>query len=228
MTELEQLMQPELVVNIDVTNYIGMIELKFGDMFVTPPLGYYTNTSMDPVIQAGKCFYTITDKFKRQPLVSLEGISETVVDNLGNVLVDRKVLATKDAISLNKPFMPYIAALVVEAFVKEHMATMSEYLRHLEQRSNTMLYAFGDMFQEVYKNEQTINNIYSDIDSVLLELVQELDFIQLGKKWHMFDVTRKNKTLVIKRYCDYRVYDWTLTKEIEKEKLENIKNGEIT
>jgi hypothetical protein len=219
MKELELLMQPELTVKIDITDYAAMVHSKFSDILVQAPPGCYVAGKVDPVIRAGELIYNINDTRHKHSLVTLDGVQDAVVNSMNRILIDNKTINTKGSIS-SKPFLPYTATLIVEAFVKDHMVSFSEYTKLTGDKTVGLLSVFGNFFIEEYRDEYVIGNIYTDLDKILLNLAQDLDFIQYKHKWHIFEVKREDSLLIIERRCDFRVYEWTVQQLKLKEENE--------
>lgn len=211
------LLQPEAIFCLDISEYAAQIESICHDYLVPAPKGIYIKNRIDPVLVDGRTYYTkekVEDGIRFVPITDINSVMSGVYDENRKLLIPGRFMKNKSAWISNKSLLSYRGIKIIEYYVKDQIENCLSYRK---QNSNYLDGVYRQFKQpEVnaatgdYVEEQTVEEVVSKIERDVYEHLQKkiAEFVG-NRNWNMYFIKIKNQFLIIERYCDWRIYDWT-------------------
>ena len=199
----------EARLTLDLLPVAEQIEAAYRSVLLPPPPGIYMTGKVDPVIDLNKDYY-VREGSALVRIGDINTVTTAVYDKNERMILPSAVMRNKETILSGTPDVPY-RGIMIAASVVEH--TIDTFIQWRQTRSDF----FGKMSRHFAIDTLKDEDYTAIVDSMTVDLAQELYEWFDGKSWNVFLATRKNTSVQIERYGDYRIMDW----------MERYEKGEI-
>lgn len=208
---------------VDLTPYVYLIDSKYGAYLLPPPEGIYFQGGCEPVIEPERVYYCMNrgaqrafheqkrcsdfvssaavkgDIPKPELFLNLDMVKDDIVDNRGRVVVPLSVAKQHKDYLTTTPTFPVRALLlltsVVKSYFNPHDKTHGVY-QHLNDEG-------------VAKWQQR----EMDFEAEVCNLLDIFDEFVGEDRHHIYGLVFVNTDVVVEKYCDFRIYEWTRLQE---------------
>lgn len=194
---------------LPIFNYALLIERQYGDFIIPPPPGIYRVGDVEPVIVNTKRYYsqkiTKNNHCVSTPITDFNSVTDTVIDEIGNVILPSFVMKNKEHYLRNEPTVPSKGLMIVELLVKKYIESISPWCKH-SMYNNRLLNHFKPEASDIF-NDGQIENLCESL------FTQVSNFIE-NDIWHVYFVKFMGLDLVIEKTQDWRIIEYyRLTEE---------------
>ncbi len=188
---------------LPVFNYAFLIEKQYGELIIPPPVGIYRVGDIYPVITNNKKYYsqrvTKNNQFITTPITDLNSVTDTVLDEIGNVILPAFVMKNKEQYLRNESTVPARGFMIVELLVKKYIESLAPWSKYSMYNSKLASH-FKPEGSDLFNNGQ-IENLCKSL------FMQVADFVG-DDVWHIYFVKFIGLDLIIEKTIDYRISQW--------------------
>ena len=193
------LLSPTEIFRMDPFDFVRLIESELVPFMRPLEPNTYLKGQMLPVFQKGRLYFTKKGLATNTPITSLDGLTETIYDYAGNVVIPPNVMRNKDRYLSGTPTMPLQTAMVLEAYIKYYLEQMCPY-RQMGGSAKALCSLFNEQGQEMFE-EGTIERILEPVGKVVRDFVGR-------DTWHIYFVKLEADSVFIEKTIDYRIYQY--------------------
>ena len=204
MISAQQLMQtPSSQIIISIQNEAHQMQMQYGYIFEPPEPGIYLAGEVKPTIELNKNYFEmVTDNNNAKQLVLVKDINLVngdLYDSNSTLVVRASIMKDKLRLLKNEPTVPVRPYLVIMGMIKFYFDSIAPYKKYNSQ-ADKILQHIKPEFYDIYNT--------GVLENIMVSIFQRLsDFIGRDT-WYIYFEDFIGMDIVIKKMCDYRVYDW--------------------
>lgn len=188
---------------LPVFNYAVMIENQFGDVLMPATIGVYKVGDIYPSIIPGKQYYSQKiNKFNQSvtiPIVDINKVSETVIDESGNVIIPKGMMLNKENYLRNEPSVPSRGLIIIELMIKRYIESISPWVKY-SMYNNKIISNFKPEGVELF--------IDGHIDKICESLFTQVSNFIGNDVWFIYFVKYLGLDIIIEKTMDFRTHQW--------------------
>lgn len=205
---------PSAQIIIPIQNEAFQMQLQYGHIFQSPEPGIYLVGEVKPIIELNKSYFELdidANNNKQLKLVKdINSVTGDLYDSNSTVIVKSSIMKDKLRLLRNEPSVPVRPYLVIMGMIKFYFDSIAPYKKYNSQ-ANRILQHIKPEFHDSYNN--------GVLEKIMVSIFQRLsDFIGRDT-WHIYFADFIGVDIIIKKMCDYRVYDWHERMESEQWKM---------
>lgn len=203
LSENEAILQliPTASLVLSLTDNLFELENRLEGCTYKPTPGVYLINTLEPIIEAGKPYYTSKGLINQTPIIGneLAEINDDVFDENGNVVISKHIMLNKNAILKNHPSVNTalfkIARLLIEDYINSKCPIFNV------NNNNKITRYLVPEAMHLYESGEINNYMY-----VIYDIIDRF----IGKDvYHIYFVRTVGLDLIIDKVVDYRIYQWT-------------------
>lgn len=188
--------------NLDLLPMGNLIEAQFRDVLKPAPAGIYRADRVEPVIQPDQTYYVRDNDGIMQAIAVFDEIKTSIYDKNGKVVIPALFMKKKEKLLSNKPILPYRGILIAEQIIIRCIDNFVMWRGRKYNRYDRIEKHFADNLSEEME-------FFDAIDSIDFGGVTALNDWLGTDSWNTYLCSRKNSSIVVDQYGDYRIEDWT-------------------
>jgi hypothetical protein len=204
---------PTSVVKFNIHDYAFSIECALDGMLIDPPKGIYIIGELEPVIRDNLEYYTAAPGENYVVIDDINTVTSHVYNNLYKIIIPRYMMNDKDRYLSNHPTLPYIGVNIVDSLISDHISSCLSYndssLYRINHFNRDITCILSKYILEKYRSVPSImEDIVDKCSRVCIKMLNNIEVFMFDHEWYIYQSYVNNSTLVIERYCDWRVYEW--------------------
>jgi hypothetical protein len=212
MISTQQLMQtPSAQIIIPIQNEAHLMQMRYGHIFESPEPGIYLAGEVKPTIELNKNYFEmVTDGNNTKQLVLVKDINLVngdLYDANSNIVVKSSIMKDKARLLRNEPTVPVRPYLVIMGMIKFYFDSIAPYKKY-NSHADKILYHIKPEFHSTYNS--------GALEEIMVSIFQRLSDFIARDTWHIYFEDFIGVDIIIKKMCDYRVYDWHERMESEQ------------
>lgn len=210
-TSSELLLHTTQTLLVDAVEELQYLLYSYPDILLSNPKGVYQVGHLFPVLRDGEYYYTRKGLREGKPIKDLDSINEAVFDGQGRMLINDFAMKHKRQFLSNESSLSKAGLHAIYCFTNKKIEDNCAYSR-FHRYEEPFLSCFKPEYREAVRHGEI------DVDLMLGRLGERInDFIQ-SEPWTIYFVKKISTLLLIEKTVDFRIYDWTLQKEAERNK----------
>ena len=189
---------------LPIFNYASMLERQFGEFLLPPRVGIYKIGEIYPCIEPNKLYYSQklnrNQTYTTTPITDINTVTDTVTDEIGNVIIPLNMMKNKTQYLRNEPNVPVRGLIIIELLIKKYLESIAPWVKHSMQHGRIV-----SNIKPEHHAVYTDGHLEKTCESLFLQVS---DFVG-NDTWHIYFVKFVGIDLVIEKTIDYRVHDWT-------------------
>lgn len=213
---------------IDIASSANQLDLECAEILQPAPKGIYLKTRLEPVMVDGNTYY-VRKGDASIPVTDINQVTENVYDESNKLIIPKTYLLKKEKYLSNESFLPYRACKIIECMAEQSLdellawrtagrnwvdrmeAHIKPEVLAVETPSEFATYAEVQAWEERKDHVNHLRDEFYQIRDRAYQLIkQELELFVGKLSWHMYYVKLEDTTLIVERFCDYRVHLWEL------------------
>lgn len=186
---------------LEQASYILTDEVQH--ILVPPPRGLYVKGHITPILNDSGVYYPRSKIGNPDARIldfdEMFKLREDIVDENNTVIINSQNLIGRPHLFTTKPELPISAALVCYNVLVEYLFKYCKHARGV--KSSHISNFIKPEYQEEFNEDYFENPLENALDE-LYEFIRRYD-------WNIYFHRLNGTTLVIERYCDFRVYEYT-------------------
>ena len=206
-TTTSLLSSPMAKLRLDMQEYLYPLLLRYGNIYNPPSKGVYLKNGIDqfPKEHVGGYYVSIEGKYTEIPLedVLSNKYNQLVLNKHLEVILHPKQLAPglfHDRATEHANAYKALFAIARSAFLDEYRLKPGH--RHLVPPEKYIREEYHDLVN------------HGALENVTWELITEIGGFLDPYPHHYMDIVRIGRIMEVSVYCDFRVYEWTLEREL--------------
>jgi hypothetical protein len=182
-------------------------------MLIDPPKGIYITGELEPVIKDDLEYYTLSGN-NYVIIKDINTVTGHVYNSDYKLIVPGYMMKNKEKFLSNQPTLPYMGTKIFDSLINDYIYTSLSYNNLSFNQSNPfnhdIIYILSMYILDRYKLVPNImNDILDKCYRSCVTILNDIDYSVLcGNEWIIHRSYISNTTLIIEKYCDWRVYDW--------------------
>lgn len=209
------LLQAQAFLPIDAAEESIYIIKNFPEILKENPKGIYIVGKVDAVMTNGNAYFTKEGLELNVPITDMERITENVFNAQGQLVVPGFIMRSKRKYLRNESTYSYFGIKAVFYYIQRIIESHS---------AHTTSRRYHDLFLNCFKPEyrEKIFNQDIDIDYYLNRLHDKIMSFIEKDPWIIFLVKQLGSVCLVEKTIDYRIFDWTLNREREREETQTL------
>ena len=188
---------------LPVFNTAVILERQFGDVLVPPAIGIYKVGDIYPSIIPNKQYFSQKINKLNQcitiPITDFNKVNDTVVDEIGNVIIPRPMMLSKEIYLKNEPSVPARGLILVELLLKRYIESISPYTKYSMYNSKIM---------SNFKQEGIELFLEGHIDKLCESLYAQVSSFIGNDIWFIYFIKYLGIDIIIEKSIDWRIYEY--------------------
>lgn len=188
---------------LPVFNTAVILENHFGDVLIPHAKGIYKVGDIYPSIIPGKQYFSQKlNKLNQSittPVTDLNKVNDTVVDEIGNIVIPRAMMLNKESYLRNEPTVPTRGLILVELLVKRYIESITPYVKY-SMYNNKIISNFKPEGVELF--------VEGHIDEICKSLYAQINTFIANDVWFIYFVKYMGIDLIIEKSTDWRICEY--------------------
>ena len=194
----------EAILRIDIGDCASHVQAVLGEYLLPEPMGVYCAGKLEPVMVPERLYFSVVGRAESTPVVDFNDLKGNLYDENGRLVVPKLYMRTPKRYLQRDCFLPYHGLKVLEVLAQE---LVGEHLRYHSGRADYVHKLQGQMHP--IATDEEMHEITELITDVSFSVKHEITKFLAEYHYNIFLVRLENHCLVLERYVDWRIFDWT-------------------
>lgn len=236
--ELAELLRPQQSVAIPLLDYCSDINHRYGEYLLPMPRGIYLRDSVEPAVVEDEVYYTESSYRYRRPILSIERITEAILDSSGRTVIPQYAMQRKSRYLLAEPNIPARALKLIQLLTESTIDEVVMYKKSpLVKRQ---AFSERDLIEEAARNDYMstfypyaersdprerepyntaiLNQFrpecrgvlqYGELETYCRPVITAVVNFIAGDLWYVHSTRMVGTIMILEKASDYRAIEWT-------------------